>query len=451
VELDGRRRADVRIAGGRITGIGARLDRRAGEEVLDGGGGALLPGLCDNHLHLYAMAAALRSVPCGPPEVRRAEELAAALALAPADEYGWVRGVGYSEDVAGPLDSAVLDRLHAARPVRVQHRSGALWTVNTAGARALGLAEAAHPGVEGATGRLWRADDWLRARLPGTGTPDLGPVGILLARYGITHVTDATPDLDGPAVEAIAGAVRGGALPQRVRLMGLALDRAAPDGVAAGPYKIVLADSGLPGVDELAGRIGAAHAAGRAVAVHCVTREALVLLLVAFEEAGVRPGDRVEHAALVPAGLVPRLRGLTVVTQPGFLAQRGDDYLRDVPAGDLDDLYRLRSLLDGGVACALSSDAPYGPADPWAVIASAAHRRTPAGRIAGARERLAPQRALAGYLNGPEDPGGAPRTVTRGAPADLVLLRAPREEALAAPDAGLVAATITAGKVAWHA
>ncbi len=47
--------------------------------------------------------------------------------------------------------------------------------------------------------------------------------------------------------------------------------------LAAGPYKIVLADSGLPPCDELTDRIRTAHAASRPVAVHCVTREALVL------------------------------------------------------------------------------------------------------------------------------------------------------------------------------
>jgi hypothetical protein len=83
-------------------------------------------------------------------------------------------------------------------------------------------------------------------------------------------------------------------------------------------------------------------------------------------------------------------------------------------------------------------------------MAAAVHRRTPAGRIAGAPERLTPQRALAGYLGAPDGPGGAPRAVTRGAPADLVLLRVPRAQALASPDAGLVAATVAAGAVIWR-
>ncbi|MET7403544.1 amidohydrolase family protein [Dactylosporangium sp. NPDC005572] len=458
-ELYGRAGTDVRIAGGVIAEIGRGLTARRGEELLDARGGALLPGLCDHHVHLHAMAMAARSVHCGPPTITGLAALAEALARAPIDEYGWVRGVGYTEDVAGPLDAAALDRLHAARPVRIQHRGGSLWVVNTAAAQALGLVHADHPGVERdamgrPTGRLWRADSWLRTRLPPSRPPGLGGVGGRLARLGITHVTDATPDLDATAIGAIGDDMRTGALPQRVQLLGAPLswaDPGEPDAPTAGPHKIVIADSRLPALDDLTERVHAAHNADRAVAVHCVTREALVLLVAVLERTGTHAGDRIEHAALIPVELIGRLRelGTAVVTQPGFLADRGDDYLRDVPADDHTDLYRVRSLLDGGVACAFSSDAPYGPADPWAVIDAAAHRRTRAGRVAGPAERLTADRALDAYLGAPENPGGPPRPIAPHAPADLVLLRAPRARALARPSADLVAATVIAGAVVW--
>jgi predicted amidohydrolase YtcJ len=477
-EVNGRAPVDVRIAGAVVTEIGHRLSPGAREEVIDAQGGALIPGLCDHHLHLHAMAAASASVRCGPPAVTGPDALASALAGAQAGQDGWVRGVGYGEDVAGLLDAAGLDRLHRERPVRLQHRSGALWVVNTAGARALGLADAEHPGIERdgqsrPTGRLWRADDWLRTRLPRSRPPDLRAVGARLARLGITHVTDATPDLDTAAIEAIGTATAEGALPQHVQLLGVPLGWAPAAGpgsptagpgspatrprppttqphlLAAGPFKIILADSALPDIGTLTDRIRSAHGAGRAVAVHCVTREALVLLLAALDDAGTRPGDRIEHAALVPAGLISRLRGLglTVVTQPGFLTRRGDDYVRDVPAAEHDDLYRARSLLDGGVGCALSSDAPYGPLDPWTVIKAAVHRTSPSGHVIGPAEDLTPAQALAGYLSPPDAPGAAARRVASGSTADLVLLRVPLANALAAPSADLVAATLIDGSI----
>jgi predicted amidohydrolase YtcJ len=263
-EVQGRR-ADVRLAAGRVAQIAPVLARHPGEEVIEAGGGALLPGLVDHHLHLHALAAAERSVACGPPEARDPAGLAAALAAAPADEHGWVRGIGYTETVAGNLDAAALDRLHPDRPVRIQHRSGALWTVNSAAAARLGLADADHPGVERAldgtpTGRLWRADSWLRVRLPRTRPPDLAAIGTRLARLGITAVTDATPDLDPAAVDALAAAVTSGALPQHLHLLGAPLGAALPAPLRTGPYKIVLADSGLPNLDTLTDRIRTAHA-----------------------------------------------------------------------------------------------------------------------------------------------------------------------------------------------
>jgi predicted amidohydrolase YtcJ len=431
-ELDGRTRADVRVVGGRVAEVRPGLARRPGEPVYDCRGAAVLPGLCDHHLHLHALAAWENSVRCGPPEVTDARALGAALAAAAPDEHGWIRGTGYAESVASELHTAALDRLRADTPVRIQHRSGALWILNTAALNTLGGAD--HPGVERdehgrPTGRLWRADTWLRSRLPATRPPDLARVGATLLRHGITAVTDATPDLDDQAITAIGEAMLGGALPQAVHLLGVPLGGALPEGPTIGPYKIVLADSGLPGYHELVARIGAAHAAGRAVAAHCVTREALVLLVAALRETGTR-GDRIEHAALVPPELIPELAGLgvRVVTQPGFLAHRGDDFLRELPAPDHPDLYRCATLLAGGVPVALSSDAPYGPLDPWAVIRAAAERRTPSGAVAGQAERLTVGQALAAYLAPPEDPGGPPRRVRAGMTADLVVLRTPLAE-----------------------
>lgn len=450
-EVDGRR-TQLRVDGGRIVAMGTDLAPSPTDEVIWAGGGAVLPGLVDHHLHLFALAVAEHSVLCGPPEVTDVDTLAEALGRASTDRHGWVRGVGYHESVAGELDADLLDRLHPDRPVRVQHRSGALWVVNSLAARLLGLAGATHPGIERdrdgrPTGRLWRADEWLRTRLPAA-PPDLEAVGARLAALGITAVTDATPDLDTAAITAIADAVRCGALPQRVHLLGAPIDAELSDGLTAGPYKIVLADSGLPAFDELVERIRTAHAAGRAVAAHCVTREALVLVLAALDEAGHHPGDRIEHAAVVPEELLTALarHRLRVVTQPGFLAHRGDDYLRDVPEVDHPDLYRCRSLLAAGVPLALSSDAPYGPLDPWAVIAAAVRRRTPGGAVVGPAERLAAREALRAYLAPPSDPGGAPRAVRPGAPADLVLLDRPLATVLADPRADAVRGVVIDGR-----
>ncbi|HEY0448818.1 MAG TPA: amidohydrolase, partial [Actinophytocola sp.] len=56
------RLSDVRIGGGLVTELAPRLTRLAGETVVEARGGALLPGLCDHHLHLHALAAQRGSV-----------------------------------------------------------------------------------------------------------------------------------------------------------------------------------------------------------------------------------------------------------------------------------------------------------------------------------------------------------------------------------------------------
>jgi predicted amidohydrolase YtcJ len=448
------RRVDVRVRGALIGEVGVALAREAHEEVIEAAESALLPGLHDHHLHLLAMAAAARSVPLGPPQVRSYEAFAQTLSsardgTAPGE---WVRGVGYHDSVAGPLDRDVLDRIVGDRPVRVQHRSGALWILNSAALKAAELDRETDPDVERdkagrLTGRLLRWD----SKLITPTAPDLGAVGARLSGFGITGVTDATPDLDDAAMTLLTDAASNGALPQKVMLLGVPLGQPSSQlltaGFQVGPYKILLRDHDLPTLDALTERVGAAHTAGRAVAVHCVTRESLVLTLAALTTAGVVPGDRIEHGAVIPPELAEALagNGLRVVTQPAFIAERGDAYVSEVDPADLECLYPYASLRQAGVAVAPSSDAPFGELDPWRVMAAAASRLTESGQLLGARERVATQTALNGYLSAPHDPGGPPRRIQPGAPADLCLLSVPLEEALGTPNADGVRLTMSDG------
>ncbi len=358
--------------------------------------------------------------------------------------------MAYHESVAGLVDATDLDALVADRPVRIQHRSGALWILNSAALDATGAAGAAHTGIErGAdgrpTGRLWRADDWLRTVLPDRPV-DLAAVGAGLARRGVTGLTDADPLRPPGTVERLRQ------VPQRVHVMGpvdLGLD--AGDRLTIGPVKVILDDDRLPGVDTLAAVVAAAHDAGRPIAVHCVTRAQLLLTLAAVEDAGAAPGDRIEHGAVIPSEVIGAISGLglTVVTQPNFVAERGDDYFADVDPDDRDGLYRARSLADAGIALAAGTDAPFGEPDPWKAVRAAMDRRTPAGVTLGAGERLAPRRALALFFGAAAAPA-TPRTVAVGAAADLCVLSAGLDAVLHDPSPDAVVATIIGGLVVHH-
>jgi len=457
-EIDGRGPLDVRLKGSRIERIADRLAAEPREPTLDAGGGALLPGLHDHHIHVLALAAALRSVPCGPPDVRDRAALQAALRAAaePLAPGAWLRGVGYHESIAGRLDRDALDALLPSVPLRVQHRSGALWMLNSAAIEALGpgardAPEAAERDEHGRlTGRLFRLDGWLQSAIGAAAKPDLTAVGSRLAAFGVTGLTDATPGNDDATLSLFEDAVTRGALPQRVVMMG---GPHLPEGqhgeVARGPLKILLDDVALPDFDDLSREVAQAHGAGRAVAFHCVTRTQLVFALTVLEAAGDRPGDRIEHAAIAPPDLLDllRARGVTVVTQPNFIRERGDVYVSEVSADERPWLYRCRGFLDAGVPLAAGTDAPFGSPDPWLAMQAAVDRRSEAGLVLGEREGVSPERALAMFTTTPQSPGGRPRAVAAQAVADLCLLSVPWKRAREALSSHLVRATFRAGRL----
>jgi predicted amidohydrolase YtcJ len=424
MQLDGTA-TDVRVDE-RIIDVGHLVPHK-GEQVLDAAGGTVIPGLHDHHVHLRSAAAALTSARVGPAEVKGRDDLARALADAAVGSDGWIRAVGYHEAVAGPLDRDVLDEVSPSLPVRVQHRSGVLWTLNSAALARVGLTD--HP-----DGRLRSADrswsDTLQRDESG-----LAVVSRRLSEYGVTGVTDATPDFEVSDIVKLIEAHRRGELRQRVRCLA--------------PGKRILHDGDLD-LAELTTWIADRHAADAPVAVHCVTAAQLVVTLAALREAGTHPQDRIEHAAVVPDDSMADLKdlGVVVVTQPNFVAERGDQYLADIPAAEHHELWRVASLRRAGVKVALSTDMPFGDGDPWASMRAAVRRTTAGGALLGADEGVSPDEALMMFFGTPGQPTD-PRTVRPAQPGDLCVLAAPPAEVLSELDSQMVAATVVAGEVVF--
>jgi predicted amidohydrolase YtcJ len=331
-----------------------------------------------------------------------------------------------------------------------------MWIVNSAGLGRLGLLDGSPPdGVEQVdrtpTGRLYGLDGWLADRV-GRRRPDVAAAGRALLRHGVTGVTDATPFADLTGLDAIRDAVASGSMPHVV-ITGapdLDVDGVGEEvGLSVGPAKLLVADHAPPQLDDVVAAIGAARRHRRPLAVHCVTRVDLVVTVAAFADAGSRPGDRIEHGAVIPIELRAELRrlGLTVVTQPNLVAERGDDYLVDVDPADLAELWPCASLLREGIPVGFGSDAPFGSFDPWRLIDAAVRRRTARGTVVGAGECIDPPRALERLLTPADEPGGPPRKVGVGAPADLCLLDRPLADALDRLPANPVRAVVRAGRL----
>jgi predicted amidohydrolase YtcJ len=359
----------------------------------------LIPGLHDHHLHIRAAAAARASV-----DLLDARDLSA---LGPGT--GWLRAVNYHESIAGPLDRKRLDAVVGDRPVRVQHRTGELWMLSSAACRAVGLGDE-HDG------RLWRQDEWLRERVPPVEL-DLDGFGDELLRLGLTALTDTTPDRTAEDAAALAAA-----LPQRLTLMA-PTHVPLPAHVHRGHRKVLLDDLTLPTVEELRAVV---EDSPHGIAVHCVTRVQLIVAL----EAGLRPGDRIEHGALIPPELIERLRDLTVVTQPNFVVEREAQYRAELDVDDQRDLYRCRSLLEAGIRVLGGTDAPYGRPDPWAAM------RAAVSRDLSPQERITPEQALALFTGDGE--------------GDWCELGVPLEVQLRELDPANVAATWIGGERVWE-
>ncbi len=219
---------------------------------------------------------------------RRASHGAHARLSIPGSE--WLRGIGYHECVAGMLDAATLDAMAGDRPVRIQHRSGRMWFLNSAALDHLLSRAPAPPGLEmldgRPTGRLFEEDLWLRQTLGGV-PPSLAAISALLASYGVTGITDMSPANDPFMARHFAREQAEHRLLQSCLMAGkLSLAEAEPyPHLQPGIAKLHLHENALPELDWTIAFVRGAHDLGWPVAVHCTTETELVFALAVIVDA----------------------------------------------------------------------------------------------------------------------------------------------------------------------
>ena len=460
-EIPGLGIRDVRCTDNYVDCVAHDLEPLPHEHVVNANGGALVPGLNDHHIHLYATAAARTSLDCAPSALTNAEALTVALRQFPGDK--WIRGYGFHDSVCADLGRAWLDLNGPARPIRIQHQSGKLWVLNSPALKILDIraSQVLPAGVERAadgslTGRFYDLDAWLGEKW-GRQRPSLKALSAELASYGVTAVTDAGVNNNDADFVAISQACANGELHQRVQLMGdesLSKRQGIKNAtVNVGPLKVYLREAQLPTFDNLVERIRASHQIGRPIAAHCVTRVELIFLLSALEAAGVLAGDRIEHASIADTDALAMIAdmGVTVVTQPHFITERGDRYLHDVDESDVPFLYRGRGFLDQGIGLAGGSDGPYGSIDPWTSMRAAVSRKTRRGLTMAASECLQAKEAFALFCGTLEQPAAGYGAVVAGMLADLCLMSQPWSSVLEKLDSRDVRLTVCRGRVIYDA
>ena len=442
VDLDrgGSLPVDVRIRDGVIIEVGPDLGA-AGERVLDGRGGWLIPGLWDKHLHfgqLVRSSTWLDVAGLPGPEAVAARVAVAQPAAGPLIGFGY-RSAGWARTgTVAELDAVTGDRV----TVLISGDAHTGW-LNSAALRAFGLAPRTGPLEE---------DDWFAIMgrlgcLPGSEpTPAAeAATAATLASRGLTGIVDfefTDAHLDWPrriaaGLETLR--VRTAVYPHQlddVLAAGLRTGDPLPGGAGLatmGPLKVIsdgsmstrtawccepyLGDGGhgAPNLTaaELTALLRRSADGGLAVAVHAIGDRANAAALDAFATTGA--WGSVEHAQLLRRADVPRFAALGLVAsmQPAHLLD--DRTTAETLWGDRTDrLFLAGSLLASGADVVLGSDAPVAPADPWLAIAAAVHRGDPGGSALNPAESLTPLQALRASVDGGR--------IIEGAAADLVLL-----------------------------
>lgn len=470
--------SDVVISGGRIVDIAPRGALRPVGEVLDGGGGWLVPGLWDHHVHMTQWAHASRRVSIG--RGNSAAETAALVGAVPPASDGTRVAVGFRDGLWSDAPSrAVLDAATGTVPsFLISADLHSMWLNSAALARA---GHGDHP-----TGLLreeeafaimrdlddvasGHSDTWVAAAAAEAATR--GVVGIVdldMAWNETVWARRVSAGFDALRVEfGVYPDLLPRALAEGLRtndvVRGVAADRAAfAELVRVGPLKVITdgslgtrtaacthpypgdgRDFGMLNVDQarLLELMTAATAGGLRCAIHAIGDLAVSNALDAFTYTGA--WGSVEHAQLVAHADVPRFARLGVAASVQPAHTLDDRELIESYWSEQTALaYPLRAFADAGATLLFGSDAPVAPIDPWGAIADAVGRQRGEQPPWHPEQAVSAERALAASTH-----NGA-GIVRPGAVADLAVVGA---DPLASPAEALrvmpVEATLIAGRV----
>ena len=442
----------VAISGGHFIAVGANdeVDNLASASTkrIDLGGRTVLPGFIDAHLHTASSGLRhLKEVDC---DLRSIAAIQAAIRerAAKTPPGQWVIGFKYDDTKTSDgraLTIADLDSAAPGHPVLINHRGGHTSWVNSKALAAADVNEKTPdpPGGKferGSNGKLTgrvmeSANDPFRSKIPNTATRAERQEGVklitkMIVRSGITSVNDPT----GQPEDLIAYQDAYAAGDLNVRVYGFIsqpyIKQMLPSGVHSGlgdewvrvgamkmfcdgsiserdarvsqPYVGRPNDYGIlvNNEEQLFEMARAPYAAGWQIGTHANGDVAIDIVLRVYdrlqrETPKKDPRFRIEHCTIINDDLVRRIKTQGVIPTPfsSYVYYHGEK-MKAYGAERLNSMFALRSFLDAGVPCTMSSDYPPGPFEPMMFLQSSVTRTDTMGNVWGPKQRITIAEAL---------------------------------------------------------
>jgi hypothetical protein len=156
--------------------------------------------------------------------------------------------------------------------------------------------------------------------------------------------------------------------------------------------------------EELDAIVGDAHAHGWQVAIHAIGDRAIEMCLDAYraaQEAAPREDarHRIEHCGILRPDLIQRLveQRVIPVSQPVFIREYGDGFIRHLGRERVALTYPFRSLLEAGLPLVFSSDCPVSAYEPLVSIQAAVEERTGSGGAYVPAEAISAHEGIRAY------------------------------------------------------
>ena len=463
-------------------------------KVIDCKGKTILPGFIDAHIHFFAFAESLMTLNLEPRhQIRSIPDIQARIQRfsEKLPRGTWIRGRGYNEFYLAEKRHPTrwdLDRATTLHPIKLTHRSGNAYVLNSLALKLVGISKETPDPPEGLidrdmetgepTGVLYGMGDILAKAIPPLDRDQIKE-GIKLATRelcasGITSIHDASPRNDFNRYKSIKQFKEDNLLKPRITLIlgkdgfdEYRRDLFPPEGdenqVSIRGVKIILHETTgqlSPPQTELNDMVLDIHRSGLQAVLHAIEGKTIEAACEAVEYAlqrSPRPDHRhrIEHCSVCPPSLAKRIAslGITVVTQPSFIFYNGNRYLRTVPDSNLKHLYPVGTLMKNGVPVVGSSDCPIAPANPLIGIYAAVSRKTDAEETILPQEGIPPMEALRIYTDYAARASfeeNIKGSITRGKLADLVVLNGDPTELPADEIKDIeVEMTVLGGEIVW--